>query len=270
MRGRWAAAVGLLLAAVAGCAPVGVVPPPPDAPQRLEKPGSLLALARERRGDFQDLRGLVEITLQSPREHYTGKAVLLLQKEGSIRLEPLSFFGQPVFYLVAHGGRLEAYAPEEGNYFRGRATAQNLYQWMGIPLTPREVVSLLWGGIPAPDRGTRLRAEWDGSVGTTGAYRLESIREERVSRRWWVDARSFLPLRLQAMDGRGQVLLTARYENYHRESGVLLPGGVEVEVGPSERTLGLRYGRMTVNRGLGPLSFHLPVPQGAQIIHLDR
>ncbi|MFQ5691609.1 MAG: DUF4292 domain-containing protein [Nitrospinota bacterium] len=268
MRALFALAAGLLLAA-AGCASLGVVPPPPEAARFLQRPKSLLDRVRARRNGFRDLRGLVEITLDSPRERYAGKAVLVLQAEGSIRLEPLNFFGQPVFYLVAHKDQLEAYAPREGNLFRGRATARNLHQWMGIPLSPREVVNILWGGMPSLDAGAGLTAVWDGAVGKAGSYRLDFLSGGRVARRSWVDPRTLLPLRFQAFDARGGVLLTVRYEDYRRVSGVWLPEAVEVAVGPSERTLSLSYGRVAVNGGLGPLAFHLPVPQGTPVIPID-
>ncbi|MFQ5915071.1 MAG: DUF4292 domain-containing protein [Nitrospinota bacterium] len=270
MKGPRAAAAGFLLALAAGCVSVGPVSPPPEASRYLDTPDSLLEKVRHRRGRFRDLSGLVKITLNSPREHYSGKAVLLLQGKGSIRLEPLNFFGQPVLYIVAHKDRLQAYAPGEGNYFRGRATVHNVYQWLGIPLSPEEVVTVLWGGVRTPGGAGRLKAQWDGSVGVGGSYRLESLRGGKAVRRWWVDARTLLPVRFQAMDSLENVLLTVRYDSYRRESGVLLPVDVEVAVGPTDRTLDLRYGRVTVNQGLAPLAFHLPVPPGAHIISLDR
>ncbi|MEE8109913.1 MAG: DUF4292 domain-containing protein [bacterium] len=270
MRGAWAAALGSLLAGVAGCASMGVVPPPPEAARHLKQPVSLLEQVWERRGRFHDLRGVVEITLNSPQDRYAGKAVLLLQAKGSIRLEPLNFFGQPLIYIVAHNERLEAYDPGKGNYFRGRATARNLYQWLGIPLFPEEVVRILWGGVPPLARRHRFKADWDGSVGASGSYRLEFQERGRGARRWWVDARTFLPVRFQALDSRGKDLLTVRYKNYRRDWGIPLPVDVEVEVERSGRTLDLHYGQVKVNRGLAPLAFHLPVPRGTRIIPIDR
>jgi outer membrane lipoprotein-sorting protein len=262
-------AAAFLLVFLAGCATVAVTPPPPEARRYLKDPHSLLDQVQQRRGRFHDLRGLVEISLRSPRENYSGKAVLLLKAEGAIRLEALSFFGQPILYIVAQHKRLEAFSPREGRYFRGRATAHNIYQWLGIPLFPQEVVEILWGGIPAPVRRAQLRAEWDGSQGGSGSYRLEWLRTGKVVRRLWVDPQTLLPLRFQNLGPGQSALITVGYANYRDESGILLPEDVKVEVGPSERTLDLRYGKVSVNRGLAPLAFKLPVPKGTRVFPID-
>ncbi len=262
-------AAACLLVFLAGCATVAVPPPPPEARQYLKDPHALLDQVQQRRGRFHDLRGLVEISLRSPREGYSGKAVLLLKAEGAIRLEALSFFGQPILYIVAQEERLEAFSPREGRYFRGRATAHNLYQWLGVPLFPQEVVEILWGGIPASDSQFLLRGEWDGSRGETGSYRLEWLRAGSVVRRLWVDARTLLPVRFQSLGPGQTAFITVGYANYRDESGVLLPEVVKVVVGPSERTLELRYGKVSVNGGLAPLAFKLPIPKGTRVFPID-
>ena len=270
MRPLRTAAAGWILAAAAGCASIAAVPPPPEAGRFLSRPDSLLERVRRARNRMRDLRGLVEITLDSGQERYVGKAVLLLRAGGSIRLEPLNFFGRPLIYIIAHNGRLQAYQPGSRKHFRGRATPENLRQWIGIPLFPKEVVDILWAEVAAPGKGAQVRAAWDGSGGGPGAYRLEVLMNGGSARRWWVDARTFLPIRFQALGPGGKAVLTVRYDAYRREADTLLPTDVSVEVGPDERTLEVHYGRVSVNRGLAPPAFHLPVPADVPVIPMGR
>ncbi len=270
MRPLRAAAVGWVLAVAAGCAYLRGVPPPPEAARFLGRPDSLLDRVHRARNRMHDLRGLVEISLNSPQERYFGKAVLLLRAGGSIRLEPLNFFGRPQIYIVAHNDRLQAYQPGSQTYFQGPATAENLHRWLGIPLSPKELVDVLWAEVAPPGDGNQLRAAWDGSGGEPGAYRLEVLRGGRPARRWWIDPRTFLPIRLQVLGPRGETVLTVRYDAYRKEADTLLPAEVSVEEGAGGRTLEIHYGRVSVNRGLAPPAFHLPIPAGIPVIPMGR
>jgi hypothetical protein len=263
------AAAGWILAAAAGCASIAV-PPPPEAGRFLSRPGSLLERIRRARNRVRDLRGLVEITLDSEQERYVGKAVLILQAGGSIRLEPLNFFGRPLIYIIAHKGRLQAYQPGGRKHFRGPATPGNLRQWIGIPLSPKEVVDVLLAEVAAPGEGAQIRAAWDGSGGGPGAYRLEILMNGGAAHRWWVDARTFLPIRFQALDPGGEAIMTVRYDAYRKEADTLIPTDVSVEVGPEKRILEVHYGRVSVNRGLAPPAFRLPVPANVPVIPMGR
>ena len=261
---------GVLLILAAGCAPFRVIPPPPEADQILKRPDHLLGRVQEEQSRLRDLRGLVEIVLNAREERYTGKAVLLLRGEGSIRLEPLNFFGQPLIYIVADNDTLSAYYPSKNQYFRGRATARNLYRWLGVPLTPKELVEVLWGSVVPGLEAGDVRVRWDGTVGQLGAYQLQITEGDRVRRQWWLDARSLVPLRFQSIARSGGAGLEVLYSGYRIEGSLRFPASVEVEVGQGERTLGIHYRKVKLNQGLAPLAFHLPVPSGVSVIPLDR
>ncbi len=261
---------GVLLILAAGCASLVVIPPPPEADRILKRPDRLLNRVQEEQGHLRDLRGVVEIVLNAREERYAGKAVLLLRGDGSIRLEPLNFFGQPLIYIVADNDTLSAYHPSKNQYFRGRATARNLYRWLGIPLTPREVVEVLLGSVVPRQEAGDVRVRWDGTVGQSGAYQLQITEGDRVRRQWWLDARSLVPLRFQSIAHSGGAGLEVFYSGYRTEDGLRFPASVEVEVGRGERTLEIHYRRVKLNQGLTPLAFHLPVPSGVSVIPLDR
>ena len=175
-----------------------------------------------------------------------------------------------LIYIIAHNGRLQAYQPGSRKHFRGPATPENLRQWLGIPLSPKEVVNVLWAEVAASGEGAQVRAAWDGSGGGPGAYRLEVLMKGGSARRWWVDARTFLPIRFQALNPGGETILTVRYDAYRREADTLIPTDVSVEVGPEKRTLEVHYGRVSVNRGLAPPAFRLPAPANVPVIPMGR
>lgn len=248
----------------------GVVSPPPDADQVLGRPGRLLSQLQEGQGKLRDLKGLVDVVLNAREERYAGKAVLVLRENGSIRLEPLNFFGQPLLYIVVNKGVLSAYNPSRNEYFRGRATIENLYNWLGVPLTSKEIVEVLLGGFVPRLMDGNLHARWDGTVGNEGAYNLQVTEGSKVKRQWWFDARSLIPLRFQLVSRLRDENLKVIYSGYRKEGNLRFPSSVKVEVGRGERTLEIHYGNVKLNQNLPPLAFHLPIPSGVSIIPLGR
>lgn len=259
-----------ILIVTSGCTTYRVVSPPPGADQVLERPDRLLSRLQEEQGKLRDLKGLVDIVLNAREERYAGKAVLILRENGSIRLEPLNFFGQPLIYIVVNNGVLSAYNPSRNEYFRGRATTENLYDWLGVPLTSREIVEVLLGSFMPKLMDGNLHARWDGTMGKAGAYNLQVTEGDRVKRQWWLDARSLTPLRFQLISRLRDGDLKVIYSGYRREGDLRFPSSVQVEVGRGERTLKIRYRNVKLNQDLAPLAFHLPIPSGVSVIPLGR
>jgi outer membrane lipoprotein-sorting protein len=206
------------------------------------------------------------VEVDSPRERYSGRAIVLLKAKDSLRIEPLSFFGQPALYIVSHKEHLTIYSPGEGKYLQGKATPETLYLWLGVPVGPKEIVSILWGGLPEllPPQSLRIAYEE-----TTGAYRLESLAPSGPLQRWWVDARTLHPLRAEGLSPDGRTQLAVQYGDYEEVGGVPLPGKVRIEVPLTHRSFGVTYRGLRLNEGISDLSFQLPVPEGAKIVSID-
>ena len=264
MRGLLGLALSLGLMGCAALAPR--IPPPPEASRYLSDPISLHEELTSRRRGLTDLKAWAQVEVDSPKERYSGRAILLLKAKDSLRIEPLSFFGQPALYIVSHKQHLSVYSPGEGKYLRGKATPETLYLWLGVPVEPQEIVSLLWGGLPEllPPHSLRIAYEE-----TTGAYRLESSVPGGPLRRWWVDARSLYPLRAEDLGPDGKTRLAVHYEDYREVGGVPLPGKVRIEAPLTHRAFGVTYRALRLNEGISDLAFHLPVPEGAEVVSID-
>ncbi len=258
-------ALGLGLMGCASLTPR--IPPPPEAARYLADPLSLHEELKSRRRGLKDLKAWAQVEVDSPRERYSGRAVLLLKAEESLRIEPLSFFGQPVLYIISHNQSLTVYSPQEGKYLQGRATPENIFLWLGVPVEPGEIVSLLWGDLPKLLTSESLRIAYEER---TGAYRLESVAPGGPFGRWWVDARTLHPLRAEGLGPGGKTHLAVQYDDYREVEGIPLPGRVRIQVPSSHRAFGVTYENLRVNEGIPDLVFHLPIPEGAEVVSIDR
>jgi hypothetical protein len=127
-----------LAAALAACAPR--VPPPDLA---LE-PEALLAQVVATAAAIQSVRGEVRVRA-SGQERVAVPAFVAAGRPGSLHLEALDFFGNPVAVLVVADGRLSIYDARDRALYRGAATAENVARLVPLPIAPDELVAVLCG-----------------------------------------------------------------------------------------------------------------------------
>lgn len=137
---------GILLAGCATTRPPS--PPSPPSPEALRVFQTLAARWKQ----FEDLKGVVEITLSRDRTVQRFDGVLLLKAPSSIRFEALSPFGQPFLYLISSGDGFTYYNVLENRALVGSNSADTAKRWLGIPLTGEELTGLLAGYVlPLPN-----------------------------------------------------------------------------------------------------------------------
>lgn len=153
-----------LIAAVACLgARCGEVPPPVEGPTGIEDALSRLAT---RAGTTANLRGFASVTGWDAKQTFKGKLLVVAERPGRVHIEVLSPFDQPISYLATDGKRLDLYLLDEGRYFTGAATAENIAKLLPMRIDPTVFVEALLGGPPLPrpaDSKPRLR--WDGDAG---------------------------------------------------------------------------------------------------------
>src|SRR5690606_17937388 len=73
---------------------------------------------------------------------------VLAERPDRVRLETLSFFGQPLAVLTSDGTTFRLHDLENGRFYEGPATAGNVSQLLPVRIPPEELVSLLLGVPP--------------------------------------------------------------------------------------------------------------------------
>ncbi|MFQ5896045.1 MAG: hypothetical protein ACE5JJ_09575 [Nitrospinota bacterium] len=251
-------------AALASCA--ALEPPPAGRPATPSELSRLRVALEARERAVENLQGLAELALQGELEQYNGRAVVVLAREGSFRIEVLDFFGRPALLVAAHRGRLQVYLPGRGRLYWGRAARGAMARWLGVPLSAEEVSAVLRGALPllgregsSPLEVESLGDEWHLEVPGTGSRPPQQV---------WLAGRSFRPRRAR-IGGAGGV--EVRYGKFLAIGGVSVPGTIEVELGAGERSLRLRYlaSSLRVNSPLSQGVFALSPPAGVERLPLD-
>ena len=133
-------------------------PTPPLSPEVR----ALLEELEARWKQFEDLRGIVELTLErrETRQRFTGP--LLLKAPASLRFEALSPLGQPLLIVAMDGELFTLYSLHDDRAVVGPATERAMGRWLDLPLPPVTVVALLAGHVlPPPEisAGTLVRGK---------------------------------------------------------------------------------------------------------------
>jgi hypothetical protein len=164
--------LALLSLALVGCA---AVPAPKSAPPSAE---AALAALRFDRACGVATRAGATLTLVSPTASFRGEASLLVAHPERLRLEVQSSFGLALLQLAA-GDRVAAVDPRNRVFSEGPNDACTLHAWLGLPVPPDLLVSVLRGAVPVivHDR-SELRWDGDGAWALTfeGGGLTESVR----------------------------------------------------------------------------------------------
>jgi hypothetical protein len=111
-----------------------------------------------------------------------GRIIAGLEQPGSMRLEGVAPFGQPVFIMAARAGRATLLLPRDGRVLADAPPAAVLEALAGIPLGADDLLAILAGCVaadPQPLRGRAYAGGWsavDLAGGVTAYLRQEGDR----------------------------------------------------------------------------------------------
>jgi hypothetical protein len=227
-------------------------------------PEELLSRIRARFQALQGLKGLAHVRVSAPGKNFATQEVILARRPAFLRLEALSPLGTPLFYFVTTGKNLSMYHPGENRYYRGLAQPRHFSSILPAGLEPEEIIAILLGEFPL------------------FPYADFSSRYDAREELWFLELKG-------PSGGEGQIfgidpqsgrILSAEYSlqgisrrlsfsDYREESSHFFPHKIHFEC-PSARTqFTIEYQEIVLNPEWAEEDFHLPVPQGAQIIPLE-
>jgi len=200
---------------------------------------------------FEDLQGIVELTIERRDGTQRFLGPLLLRAPAALRFEGLSPLGQTLFVVAMDGETFTLYSLVEDRAVTGRATEGTMTRWLDIPLPPAALVALLAGYVlplPEIEAGTLVRGPED--------LRLELQDGEGVVQRIWLDR---LERRVQRVEWERRTM------RLHASLG---PGDTVTLVVPDRQvSLRLRYQSRALGVGLPLARFRVELPEGAGVIH---
>ena len=238
----------LVVGVLAGCATAPPAPPSPEA-QRL-----IHELAA-RWSQFDDLRGLVEITLTRDGSVQRFDGVLLLKAPASLRFEALTPFGQPFLYLVSSGQEFTLYNVGENRALVGSNARESAKRWLGIPFAAEELVGLLAGYVlPLPDLQSMTLVPANGrgqSLIVNGSSWTQQI---------WFAPDSGLPREVEYSGGRSPVRVV-----FQGGSESAPPSAITLTALDRPLSIAIRYRSAELRSGVGRDAFHLDLPRRVKV-----
>ena len=247
--------LGGLSLAWSGCAPRAPLLEPVDLPvtrvmERLEA----------RRASLSSFRAAGTIRVEGRGRQWTGRALLLAELPHRLRLELLSFFGQPVLYVVSDGYEVITWAPGGQQASRGFALGRVIQGFSSIPLGDEEVMLLLAGCAPEfRYREAKLFRDVQ-----ERAYLLQLEDQSRGElERVWLEDDCATMRRLERLQG-AKSRLDAVFSGFTNAEGFSYPQEVRIETAGLQ--LAVRYQVFTANDRLPDDVFHLELPPGVEIL----
>lgn len=203
--------------------------------------------------------------VESWGESKSFKAIVVLERPASLRMEFLSFIGQPVQFLVCREGKFRFYSPGENKVMTGDATRFNLYRLLGVNLELEKILDILTAA-PGLLKGStfpsmRYLINENNYLLQTGDPK---IGEEQML---WVNGENMRPRRYISQQQK-QINLEIQWDDYQEINGLQFPNIVEI-ARPLEATkVKVKFSESSLNRKLEPDLFTLNIPPGTEDIAL--
>jgi outer membrane lipoprotein-sorting protein len=119
---------------------------------RVTDPQVILDDVRVRRAAVTQVQGEAKAAITSPEGSGKLTQYLVAQAPDHIRLESISFFGDPLAVLTSNGTQFAMHDLKQNRFYEGAATATNVSRLLPMRLPPDELVSLVLGVPPlVPD-----------------------------------------------------------------------------------------------------------------------
>jgi hypothetical protein len=257
---RLAWPVALFLLLLSGCRALPPAPPPLGA----ASPEELLARLASRSRSIHSFQAKGRITFLSPRQNYSGTALLKGILPSTLRVDVLDFFGRTILSLYTDGATVQVLSPREGKLYRGPATPGNLAAFIPPAVNLPQALRLLVGALPL-------------STGSPGSFKYEPEQNRYLlewpgpggapQERLLVTAPGLDPGEEDWYGGGPAPRFSATFADF----GVLapgLPGKLTLKTSRPRIELRLAYTELSLNPSLNPSDLSLQAPAGVAVVPL--
>lgn len=179
-----------------------------------------------------------------------------------LHFEVIGFFGQPQAILATDGQTFSMLQNDQGKFFRGPASPENISRLIPVVLSGPELVSILLGAAPRIP-AERLSAQ---ALAEANAY-LVTLWQGDHTQKLWIHPDNFRALKSEV---RGASAYDLLFEDFEAAGTIDFPRKITLFASAPSAMLELRYQRLRVNADLEPSLFQLAAPPGAKVIELDE
>ncbi|HOG17231.1 MAG: hypothetical protein A4E73_01625 [Syntrophaceae bacterium PtaU1.Bin231] len=214
------------------------------------------------------LKTSASVEVRAARDRSPMRAVLLVGKPDSFRMESLPVIGPPDFFLSIYRGTLKAYYPLEGKFYRGPATAEGMSRFLPIAISANDLVRVLTGARPEVAGGQVVLK----SSVERDFYRVDIASEGRRRQALLIDPRQDRLRRIEVFGALDEILYEAEFEDFQGIDGRLIPKRIELTVNAYGGVkISIRYSDPNLSLGVeaGEDLFDLGSPDGVPVLPLE-
>jgi outer membrane lipoprotein-sorting protein len=251
---RWLLIGACILCFANGCARETQTLEPTDLPVSL-----IIEELADKRSQLSSFRAVGTLRVEGGKNRWSGRAFILGRMPQSLRLEVLSFFGQPALYLVSDGDHFLFWEPGSDRAYQGFASGNTLTSLIKFPLEDSKTLLLLAGIVPSWDyqKATLFRIRETDNL-------LLQLQDGpgRLTQRVWLEAEEFAVTRIERLRG-SRLELEADFTDFVAIEGSLYPRAVLIKA--DKVVLSLHYKQFVINEPLQEETFRLPLPEGIEV-----
>ncbi len=227
----------------------------------IKEASQLLALTSAAEAQVFGVKGESKIRVDSPATKGVLTLFVAVTHPCLIHLESLDFFGKPTAVLVSDGQRFGLFQAEEGKYYRGPASPQNISRFLPVVMPPEELTALLLGRAPRiPAEQAELSFD-----GEAKAYRV-ILKKGVVTQTVWIHPAHHRVIRSEV---RGVAAYDLLFENIERVGEVTYPRKVVLSAQAANTRLELLYKDVEVNAPPDLTLYALEPPAQVPIVEVD-
>jgi hypothetical protein len=228
---------------------------------RIEDPARLLELADRAERRVLTLNAEARLRIDSPRDRGTVSMFAAVSRPELLHLEPLDFFGRPRGVLVVQGGRFGLYSADEGKYYLGPASPENVSRFLPVVLPAHELVMVMLGQAP------RLPHD-DLTLTLDEAERVYVLTLSRGTIRQvlWIDPRHH---RVRKSQLEGIAAYDLEFADFAEQGEVVFPRKVKLSAKEARTELELTYSEFTLNQPPDLTLFEIEPPEDVPVVPVD-
>ena len=240
--------------------------PTPQSVYQVCSPQQILQEFEEEERIITGLKGIAKIKVESPKEKFSVKEIVITKRPQCLRLETLNPLGQPLFFIVTDGKELSLFSPSENKFYRGIASRKNVSLFFHVNLGLEETVSIILGKVPlieydAEHVECQREADFYVLKLSTKDKKLTQILKVNLSDQKVVESETY-------KQGEG-LILTAQYKRYEKIGGISFPREITVTMPRDETRVKIHYKQIELLSEIDPDQFRLLPPQGVEVLPLE-
>lgn len=227
---------------------------------RLTDPSIILSALEQRREAVKSVQGEARAALTTPEGSGKLTQFIAAEKPDRIRLESISFFGDPLAVLTSNGQQFALHDVKQNVFFEGEASAENVSRLIPLRLPPSELVSMVLGVPPMP--ASPQTVGFDVNEKDRG-YEL-TVTDGSQTEVLLFDTLSLRPMRVDMARRAGLSPYRAEFDDYDEKLN--LPNVVRLIAPDGKTRVELKWREREVNGSIEPEVFLQEVPEGAKLI----